>query len=144
MTRDLEPTGSRVLWVGLAVMDQIFAVDRMPASPSKHFATGFREIGGGPAANASVAAVRLGGAVRLWSRVGNDPMGGRIVRGLDEEGVDTSGVRRAAGARSSCSVVIVDALGFACAAAALKCTRPGGRAGAPTAVDLEAFLEEHA
>ena len=61
----------------------------MPTSPSKHFATGFREIGGGPAANASVAAVRLGGAVRLWSRV-------------------------------------------------------GGRAGAPTAEDLEAFAEEHA
>ncbi len=111
MTRDLEPTRNRVICVGLAVMDQVFAVDRMPTSPSKHFATGFREIGGGPAASASVAAVRLGGAVRLWSRVGDDAVGGRIVSELDGEGVDTSGVKRVAGARSSCSVVIVDTRG---------------------------------
>jgi len=111
MTRDLELTRNRVICVGLAVMDQIFAVERMPASASKHFATGFREIGGGPAANASVAAARLGGAVRLWSRVGDDAVGGRIVSELEEEGVDTSGVRRVAGARSGCSVIIVDARG---------------------------------
>jgi sulfofructose kinase len=89
-------------------MDQIFTVDRMPASPSKHFATGFLEIGGGPAANASVAAARLGGSVRLWSRVGDDPVGDRIVRELEQEGVDASRVRRFSDARSSCSTVIVD------------------------------------
>jgi sulfofructose kinase len=37
---------------------------------------------------------------------------------------------------------IEDALGFACAAAALKCSRPGGRAGAPSANEVEGFLEE--
>jgi sulfofructose kinase len=37
-----------------------------------------------------------------------------------------------------------DALGFACAAAALKCSRPGGRAGAPSAEEVENFLEERA
>jgi (2Fe-2S) ferredoxin len=48
----------------------------------------------------------------------------------------------------SCGVVdpesIEDALGFACAAAAIKCTRPGGRAGAPSADEVADFLEAHA
>jgi sulfofructose kinase len=33
-----------------------------------------------------------------------------------------------------------DAVRFACAAAAIKCTRPGGRNGAPTRAEVEAFL----
>ena len=33
-----------------------------------------------------------------------------------------------------------DAVRFACAAAAIKCTRPGGRDGAPTRAEVEAFL----
>ena len=36
---------------------------------------------------------------------------------------------------------IENALRFACAAAALKCTRPGGRAGAPRANEVERLLE---
>jgi sulfofructose kinase len=36
------------------------------------------------------------------------------------------------------------ALRFACAAAAIKCTRPGGREGAPDADEVATFLEEHA
>jgi sulfofructose kinase len=36
------------------------------------------------------------------------------------------------------------ALRFACAAAAIKCTRPGGRTGSPNANEVANFLEEHA
>ena len=36
------------------------------------------------------------------------------------------------------------ALGFACAAAAIKCSRPGGRTGAPNADEVAEFLEERA
>jgi sulfofructose kinase len=39
---------------------------------------------------------------------------------------------------------VEQALRFACAAAALKCTKPGGRAGAPGAKEVENFLEERA
>ena len=39
---------------------------------------------------------------------------------------------------------VEDAFRFACAAAALKCARPGGRAGAPRAEEVEKFLEERA
>ena len=64
-------------------MDQIYGVERLPEAPRKHFATGFREVGGGPAASAAVAIARLGGKARLWSRVGDDAVGDRIVRELE-------------------------------------------------------------
>jgi sulfofructose kinase len=101
----------RVICVGLAVMDQIYTVERLPETPTKHFATDFREIGGGPAANAAVAVARLGGEARLWSRVADDSIGDRIVRELDEEGVAVAGIRRIPGARSGSSAIVVDARG---------------------------------
>jgi sulfofructose kinase len=101
----------RVICVGLAVMDQIYSVERLPEAPRKHFATGFREIGGGPAASAAVAAARLGGEARLWSRVADDSVGDRILRELAAEGVVVTGVRRIPGARSGSSAIIVDARG---------------------------------
>ncbi len=104
-------SGPGIICVGLAVMDQIYVVERLPDAPRKHFASGFREIGGGPAANAAVAIARLGGAARLWSRVGDDSVGDRIIRELEEEGVGTAGVRRIPGARSGCSAIVVDARG---------------------------------
>ena len=74
---------SGIICVGLAVMDQIYSVERLPEVPAKHFATACREVGGGPAANAAVAIARLGGSARLWSRVGDDLVGERIVRELE-------------------------------------------------------------
>jgi sulfofructose kinase len=100
-----------ILCVGLAVMDQIYTVERLPVAPVKHFATAAREIGGGPAASAAVAIARLGGIARLWSRVGADFVGERIVHELEGEGVDVSCVKRIPGARSGCSAIIVDAGG---------------------------------
>jgi sulfofructose kinase len=92
-------------------MDQVYAVQRLPESPRKHFASSFREIGGGPAANAAVAIARLGGEVDLWSRVGEDFVGDRIVDELEREGVATTAVRRIPGARSGCSAIVIDTRG---------------------------------
>ena len=100
-----------IICVGLAVMDQIYSVGRLPDAPAKHFATAFREVGGGPAASAAVAIARLGGRARLWSRVGDDPVGERIVRELELEGVGVTGIRRVPDARSGCSAIIVDTVG---------------------------------
>jgi sulfofructose kinase len=102
---------SSVICAGLAVMDQIYSVEQLPEAPRKHFATSFREVGGGPAASAAVAVARLGGEARLWSRVGDDSIGDRIVGELSREGVAVTGVRRIPGARSGCSAIVVDAAG---------------------------------
>ncbi len=97
----------KVVAVGLAVMDKIFTVAEMPASPIKVFASSYAEIGGGPAATGSVAVARLGGTVDLWTRVGGDDIGRRIVQELRDWGV-TPVVRPQAGIASNVSGVIID------------------------------------
>ena len=99
---------ARVICVGIAVLDQIYAVERLPAGDGKNFANGYREIGGGPAATAAVSIARLGGEAELWARLGDDPNANTILAELSEYGVDTGSCRRFAGALSSCSAVAVD------------------------------------
>lgn len=63
------------------------------------------------AANAAVAAVRLGASVQYWGRVADDPLGRRILDELAGEGVDVSRTRRVPGARSPVTSILVDARG---------------------------------
>lgn len=101
---------SRVVCVGIAVMDKIFGVTEIPIEPTKVFAKSYKEIGGGPAATGAVAVARLGGDAVLWARVGDDPVGRRIVEEIAEWGV-TPRVRRVPNALSGVSGVLVDAEG---------------------------------
>jgi sulfofructose kinase len=100
-----------VVCVGVAALDLVFSVDEMPTHPRKHFASGFREIGGGVAANAAVTVAALGGRALYVGRLGTDSTGDRIVAELEELGVDTSRTRRVAGHPSPVSAVIVDRSG---------------------------------
>ncbi len=97
-----------VACVGIAVMDFVFEVESLPVGEGKFYAEGFREIGGGVAANAACAIARLGGDARYIGRLGDDRIGAVILEELSAEGVDTSGVHRAAGIRSPVSAVLVD------------------------------------
>jgi sulfofructose kinase len=106
-----DPSAKTVACVGIAVLDLVFTVDEIPHVPGKHFATGFREVGGGVAANAAVTVAALGGRARYVGRVGADSVGERIVAELQEWKVDTSRVRRVAGRASSVSAVFVDTAG---------------------------------
>lgn len=100
-----------VICVGIAVLDEIFAVETIPTRPGKFFASDYRSIGGGPASTASVAAVAMGAETALWARVGEDRTGGQITEELAAFGVDVSGIRRVPGARSGLSAVVVDGNG---------------------------------
>jgi sulfofructose kinase len=100
----------RVIAVGIAVMDKIFGVADIPIEATKVFASSFSEIGGGPAATASVAIARLGGAAELWARVGEDAVGRRIVEELRDWGV-VPHIRSVPGANSNVSGVLVDSRG---------------------------------
>jgi sulfofructose kinase len=102
---------TRLACVGHSTIDAIFHVPVIPSTPTKVLASAYVEAGGGMAANASVAASRLGGNVEYWGRVGDDALGGRIVALLEAEGVRTAAVRRVVGARSPITAVLVDAGG---------------------------------
>jgi sulfofructose kinase len=101
----------KVLCVGVAVLDNMFSIDRFPTDPTKVFARDFRQIGGGPAANGAVTIARLGGVARLWARVGDDAIGAGIVAELALYGVDVSTIRRVPNRRSAVSAVVIDGSG---------------------------------
>ena len=100
-----------ILLAGVAVIDFIFMLDRLPRAAEKYRARDAAISGGGCAANAAVAVARLGGRASLAARIGDDTVGDLIVGGLEAEGVDCSRVRRFEGCRSSFSSVYVDASG---------------------------------
>lgn len=97
--------------IGLTAYDLTWDVEQLPAGGGKTRALHFRQGGGGMAANAAAAAARLGARVRFWGRAGDDMAGHQMASDLQALGVDVSGLRLFAGARSSVSGIVVDARG---------------------------------
>jgi sulfofructose kinase len=100
-----------LLCVGIATLDHVFGVESFPVTAEKHRAKDLTVVGGGLAANAAVAAARLGGRVMMAARLGEDAAGAAIVAEFEAEGVDCSLVRRWPGRRSPISAVMVDNAG---------------------------------
>ena len=98
---------ARVVCIGIATLDAIAAVDRLPASDERVEATDGRLAGGGIAATAAVTLARLGVPVSFVGRVGGDAAGRLIREGLADEGVDVRGLRRDA-SRSPVSAILVE------------------------------------
>ena len=97
----------KLLCVGHSALDTIYTVPAIPATPMKVLATGFIESGGGMAANASVAARRLGAEVHYCGRLGTDPTGERILAQLIAEGVGVDLVRRIDHCQSPIAAILV-------------------------------------
>jgi sulfofructose kinase len=100
--------GERLIIVGHAALDRVYRVEAFPREPTKVRAIEAIEVGGGMAANAAVAAARLGAKVELWSRVGDDNAAAIIKAGLKAERVDIRSVESFEDSRSSTSAIIVD------------------------------------
>ena len=100
-----------VTCIGIATLDLVFRVESYPTGPGKYRSHGRDEVGGGVAANAAVTVAALGGEASFIGCVGDDPTGDRIMAGLVNAGVDVTGVRRAIGAASPLSAVLVDGTG---------------------------------
>lgn len=120
--RDTPGTPAEVPWerlraapslvcIGLTAYDFVWEVDALPVGGGKQRASQFRQGGGGMAANAAVAAARLGGRVQFWGRAGDDLAGRAMADELRTLGVDVQGLRLFDGARSSVSGIVVDAQG---------------------------------
>jgi sulfofructose kinase len=94
--------------IGIATIDAIVEVDRLPASDDRQPAAASALAGGGVAATAAVTLARLGVRSAVIATVGDDPTGRWIRDDLAAEGVDVSRVRLIAGTRSPLSVVLVE------------------------------------
>ena len=102
---------AEVLVVGSAVLDFVYSVDELPKTAQKFQAGALNVVGGGCAANASVAIARLGGRAQLLARFGQDEVRDLVTNDLREEGVDLSRLIVAQAGRSAVSSVYVDAKG---------------------------------
>lgn len=101
----------RICTVGHATVDHCFDIASFPDHPTKTPASGYRLISGGMAANASIAATRLGSLVRLHAPVGGDETGDYLLHHLQACGVVCDQLQRVQGAKSSISTVVIDAQG---------------------------------
>jgi sulfofructose kinase len=95
-----------LLCVGIACYDLVFQVAHHPEPDEKTNADGFIQCGGGTAANAAVAAARLGHRVAYAGYLGNDLYGRRHVDELTAEGIDTHMVVRGEAATSISSIYV--------------------------------------
>jgi sugar/nucleoside kinase (ribokinase family) len=103
----LEPAKSDVLAIGLATADLISSLSTYPNSNSRVVAQEMTLSGGGPAATAAVTLSRLGHKVQMISAVGSDQLGEMVIKGLNEDGVDTHNILVSAEANTSVSQIIV-------------------------------------
>jgi len=78
---------TRILCAGLATVDVVYRVDRLPGPDEKAQATAVEIAAGGPAANAAVTAAALGAEVTLVTAVGSHPLGELIRADLAARGV---------------------------------------------------------
>jgi sulfofructose kinase len=102
----------RLICLGLSALDQVWRVEGLFAGGSEKIRSfEYATIGGGMAANAAVAASRLGAATAFWGRGGEDAAGHEMRAALTNEGIDVGQFRLFPGGRSSVSGIIVDRSG---------------------------------
>jgi sugar/nucleoside kinase (ribokinase family) len=87
-----ERVGGRVLVCGLATLDVVQTVERVPTANEKVVAAGLAVAAGGPAANAAVTCAALGVPVRLVTRIGGGAIGGGALGGVVREDLVRAGV----------------------------------------------------
>lgn len=96
-----------VLCVGQVTIDHVFTLVGAIDVGHKNVAHSHTTRIGGVAATAAIAIARLGGSVRLVSRIGDDDAGAAVMAALLREGVDTIGVERVVGTATCVSSVVV-------------------------------------
>lgn len=112
MTDDLPDDASRRslgVFVGLATLDVVHRVQRLPHANQKVTALSQDVSAGGPAANAAVVFAALGGHARLITALGTDPVARLIRAELEARGVEVVDVAPDATTPPAVSAVAVTA-----------------------------------
>lgn len=87
----------RILVVGSINLDLVATTPKIPLAGETISGTTFHTFPGGKGANQAFAAARLGAAVSMIGKVGDDVFGGQLRANLDSVGVDTSAVESVEG-----------------------------------------------
>jgi ribokinase len=97
----------RISVVGSANVDLVARCERLPRPGETVTDAVFERVPGGKGANQAVAAARLGAHVRFIGRIGREDL---VLRSLEHEGVDTSGVVRDEG-EGGVALILVESSG---------------------------------
>src|SRR5919201_1702292 len=97
----------RITVVGSANVDYVARCERLPRPGETVTDAEFERVPGGKGANQAVAAARLGAQVAFVGRVGRDDL---VLRSLEQDGVDVSGVVRDDG-ETGVALILVDSDG---------------------------------
>ena len=105
------PKRARVACVGVAVLDYIYQVPRLPSNDEKLRANGRATSGGGMAAGAAVTVVRLGGDAAWFGRIGDDDTAEQVLSAMRAESVRVDAAKQLPDAPTPHSLVLVDQAG---------------------------------
>ena len=99
--------------VGSVNLDLVARCERLPRPGETVSGASFDRVPGGKGANQAVAAARLGADVRFVGAVAVDELADEALAGLEEAGVDTSGVEWISepGMHTGVALIFVDTLG---------------------------------
>ena len=101
----------RIGVVGSSNVDLVTYVDRMPVWGETIAAPRFEMSHGGKGANQAVAAAKLGAAVVMVSKVGDDMLGEGVLMNFERMGIGMSHVERVAGQSTGTATILVDKSG---------------------------------
>ncbi len=101
----------RIVVVGSINLDLVAATERIPIAGETVAGRSFRTFPGGKGANQAVAAARLGGAVSMIGKLGEDAFGVQLRESLEESGVNTEAVDVVPGASSGVALITTDPKG---------------------------------
>jgi ribokinase len=99
------PDAPRITVVGSANTDYVARCERLPRPGETVTDAELERVPGGKGANQAVAAARLGAQVRFVGRIGRDEL---VLRSLEREGVDVSGVARDDGETGTALILVED------------------------------------
>jgi ribokinase len=98
----------RVVVIGSLNMDLVVRSPRLPHPGETLVGESFSQVPGGKGGNQAVAAARLGAQVTMIGRIGSDANGQQLKQGLEEEGIDCSGVASDASLPTGVALITVD------------------------------------
>lgn len=91
-------------------IDMVLSVPVIPRPGETVLCPEYKLFPGGKGSNQAVAAVRAGGDVHMFGRIGDDDFGNRILSSLKEAGVKCDGVLKS-DAATGCAMICVDPSG---------------------------------
>ncbi|CAP23752.1 Protein CBG02845 [Caenorhabditis briggsae] len=101
-------SSDRIVVLGSIVQDLVSYTDRFPRPGESVRGNDFKSGSGGKGANQAVAAARLGANVAMIGLVGEDMFGDSNIKGLTENGVDTSCVGKTKESHTATATITVN------------------------------------